>query len=264
MVNPMASIDIHSTHSTLRERIVEHVFVGEALRALWRRGITDVEVLRSEFDAHGYDLVMGRGQIVRHIQFKTGVRNKPSPVSVGSALAEKPSGCVIWISVTLELDMGPFWWFGGEPGEPLPDLSDFASPSASAETSKVSGPCGQTIEWCLLDTSDASRLSTPCWRRCSGRYRLGRRRSLSKTAKARSTRTTGCRVRRCDQADRGSDLRESYTTRQAGPADRDLRSYLRDYPASPAGGQADLVIPVAYCASELLRLSDRTPDWRAI
>jgi hypothetical protein len=124
----MATIDIHFTHSTLRERIVEHVFVGEALRALWQRGITDVEVLRSEFDAHGYDLVMGRGQIVRHIQFKTGVRDKPSPVSVGRALAEKPSGCVIWICVTLGLDIGPFWWFGGEPGEPLPDLSDFASP----------------------------------------------------------------------------------------------------------------------------------------
>jgi hypothetical protein len=124
----MASIDMHSLHSTLRERIVEHVFVGEALRALWRRGITDVEVLRSEFDAHGYDLVMGRGPIVRHIQFKTGVRDKPAPVSVGRALADKPSGCVIWICVTLDLDIGPFWWFGGEPGEPLPDLSGFASP----------------------------------------------------------------------------------------------------------------------------------------
>ena len=47
-------------HSTLRERIVEHVFVGDALRALWRLGGHDVEVLRSEFDAHGYDLVMAR------------------------------------------------------------------------------------------------------------------------------------------------------------------------------------------------------------
>src|SRR5690348_2044567 len=45
-------------HSTLRERIVEHVFVGEALRQLWKRGARDVEVLRSEFDAGGYDLVM--------------------------------------------------------------------------------------------------------------------------------------------------------------------------------------------------------------
>lgn len=124
----MSELSMHSLHSTLRERIVEHVFVGDALRTLWRRGITDVEVLRSEFDAHGYDLVMARGQIVRHIQFKTGVRSKPAPVSVGRALAQKPSGCVIWISVTLGLDLGPFWWFGGLPGEPLPDLSGFASP----------------------------------------------------------------------------------------------------------------------------------------
>ncbi|WP_206245883.1 hypothetical protein [Novosphingobium terrae] len=127
----MVNIDMHSHHSTLRERIVEHVFVGEALRTLWRRGITDVEILRSEFDAHGYDLVMGRGQIVRHIQFKTGIRGKPSPVSVARALVEKPSGCVIWISVTLDLDLGPFWWFGGAPGTPLPELSSFASPKRS-------------------------------------------------------------------------------------------------------------------------------------
>lgn len=124
----MADIALHSTHSTLRERIVEHVFVGDALRTLWTRGITDVEVLRSEFDAHGYDLVMARGPIVRHIQFKTGIQDKPSPVSVARALAEKPSGCVIWICVTLDLEIGPFWWFGGSPGEPLPDLVGFKNP----------------------------------------------------------------------------------------------------------------------------------------
>jgi hypothetical protein len=48
----------HFLHSTLRERIVEHVFVGDALRRLWQHGVTDVEVLRSEFDAGGYDLVI--------------------------------------------------------------------------------------------------------------------------------------------------------------------------------------------------------------
>lgn len=124
----MADLAIHSLHSTLRERIVEHVFVGEALRTLWRCGITDVEVLRSEFDGHGYDLVMGRGEIVRHIQFKTGVRSRPQAVSVARALAQKPSGCVIWISVTLDLALGPFWWFGALPGEPLPDIAGLASP----------------------------------------------------------------------------------------------------------------------------------------
>jgi hypothetical protein len=61
----------HYLHSTLRERIVEHVFVGDALRRLWQHRVTDVEVLRSEFDAGGYDPVMSYGKVVRHIQFKT-------------------------------------------------------------------------------------------------------------------------------------------------------------------------------------------------
>lgn len=124
----MAEIPLHSTHSTLRERIVEHVFVGEALRTLWKRGITDVEVLRSEFDAFGYDLVMTRGHIQRHIQFKTGVGEKPVRVSVGDALAFKPGGCVIWIAVSLDLDLRHFWWFGGAAGRPLPDMSSLNRP----------------------------------------------------------------------------------------------------------------------------------------
>ena len=118
----------HYEHSTLREHIVEHVFVGEALRALWRRGVVDAEVLRSDFDAHGYDLVMSRGRVVRHIQFKTGTSRKPGNVSVAQALAEKPGGCVIWIRVSDDLDMGPFFWFGGTPGEPLPPIAQYPSP----------------------------------------------------------------------------------------------------------------------------------------
>ena len=96
---------------------------------LWRHGVVNVEVLRSEFDAHGYDLVMAQGRIVRHIQFKTGTSIKPGNVSVSHSLAEKPSGCVIWIRINKpDLDMGPFFWFGGRPGEPLPAIAHFATP----------------------------------------------------------------------------------------------------------------------------------------
>lgn len=112
------------THSTLRERIVEHVFVGDALRALWQRGVRDVEVLRSEFDAHGYDLVMARGSIIRHIQLKTGTR-RPAKVSLSRTLAEKPSGCAVWIQVDAILGMGPYLWFGDLPGSPLPTIRDY-------------------------------------------------------------------------------------------------------------------------------------------
>ena len=102
----MATEDRHFTHSTLRERIVEYVFVGDVLRILWRLGLTDVEILRPEFDAHGYDVVMSRASVVRHVQLKTQAAGK---VSVGRALAEKPSGCVVWIGLNKDtLELGPF------------------------------------------------------------------------------------------------------------------------------------------------------------
>jgi len=120
--------DRHFTHSTLRERIVEHVFVGDVLRTLWRRGVTDVEILRPEFDAHGYDVVM------RHVQLKTQAAGK---VSVGRALAEKPSGCVVWISINKDtLELGPFLWFGGLPGLPLPEISSYSNTKRTTHNAK--------------------------------------------------------------------------------------------------------------------------------
>lgn len=113
----------HYVHSVLRERIVEHAFIGDALRRLWQRGVTEVEVLRSEFDAGGYDLVMSYRHIVRHIQFKVMVAGgKRAAVTASLRLMDKPSGCILWIVVTDALDFQSFLWFGSPPGEPLPDL----------------------------------------------------------------------------------------------------------------------------------------------
>lgn len=116
----------HYTQSTLRERIVEHVFVGEALRRLWKRGATDVEVLRSEFDAGGYDLVMSYKKTVRHIQLKSTIEGgKTASVSVNLKLMDKPSGCVIWIGVDSEtLDLKSYRWLGCAPGEPLRNINE--------------------------------------------------------------------------------------------------------------------------------------------
>jgi hypothetical protein len=135
--------DHHSTHSTLRERVVEHVFVGEALRTLWRWGVVNVEVLRSEFDAHGYDLVMARRRIVRHIQFKTDTSKRPGYVSISRALAAKPSGCVVWIHVTPELEMGPYFWFGGAPGKSLPSIEQYGSPRRATHNKQGERPLRQ-------------------------------------------------------------------------------------------------------------------------
>ena len=134
----------HYLHSTLRERIVEHVFVGDALRWLWQRGVTNVEVLRSEFDAGGYDLVMSYRKIVRHIQFKTTMVNgKAASIKASLKLMDKPSGCIIWIIVTSELVLHSYLWFGGPPGQPLPDIQDMRvarHSKANAEGNKAERP----------------------------------------------------------------------------------------------------------------------------
>ena len=39
------------------------------------------------------------------------------------ALGDKPSGCVVWVYLDDEAwELGPFLYFGGEPGAPMPPL----------------------------------------------------------------------------------------------------------------------------------------------
>lgn len=114
-------------HSTLREKTIEHIFIGECLRWLWAAGRRDAEVLHADVDAGGYDLVMEAGGIIRHVQLKSShAGGKARDQKVNAKLMDKPSGCVIWISFEPKtIELGPFYWFGGEPGEALPDITGF-------------------------------------------------------------------------------------------------------------------------------------------
>ena len=117
---------IHSFDSSLRETVIEHLFVGDLLRCLWRQGSRDIEVLRAEVDRAGYDLVLESNGILRHVQLKASFRSaKTSQVGININLAQKLGGCVIWIWFDPDsMELGPFLWFGGSPGEPLPSLGD--------------------------------------------------------------------------------------------------------------------------------------------
>ena len=113
-------------HSVLREKVIEHTFLAELSRTLLLDLATPFEVLRSEFDAFGYDLIIEANRVLRHVQLKaTTSAGARANVDVQVALANKPGGCVVWIFVDpATLKLGPFLWFGGEPGDPLPDLGD--------------------------------------------------------------------------------------------------------------------------------------------
>jgi len=93
------------------------------MKNLWRRGDWRLEVLKPQVDDGGYDLVLEA--IVRHVQLKASFRgSKVNHAKINTLLANKPSGCVVFIwfdPATLEL--GPFAFFGGVPGQPLPGVA---------------------------------------------------------------------------------------------------------------------------------------------
>ncbi len=116
----------HFMESGLREKVIEHLFVGDLLRCLWRQGARDIDVLRAEVDRAGYDIVIECNGVLRHVQLKSSHRlARTREVGININLGRKPSGCVIWIWFDPDtLDLGPFLWFGGHPSEPLPSLGD--------------------------------------------------------------------------------------------------------------------------------------------
>jgi len=116
--------------STFYEQVVEHVFVSEVLQEVWYGFGKTAEVLRSEVDASGYDVVFECNGFLRHVQLKTTKPDaKASGQKVNVALAEKPSGCVVWIVRQEDHDCRrmklSYRFFGGMPGRPLPSLADF-------------------------------------------------------------------------------------------------------------------------------------------
>ena len=112
--------------SSHREKVVEHVFLGELLRHLWVARIAGVQVLKPEVDASGYDLVLSLGKVIRHVQLKASMlKSSTQSQPIHASLAEHPSGCVVWIVLNDDLSFAGFRWYGAWPGESLPALTRF-------------------------------------------------------------------------------------------------------------------------------------------
>jgi hypothetical protein len=126
----------HSQESSLREQAIGHQFLGQLLAEMWRSNQRDIEVLRGEVDRAGYDLVLESNGFVRHVQLKSSfVGSKVRHVSVSTRLLSKPGGCVIWLEFDADtLGIERYFWFGGEPGQPLPDLGSRVSRHSRANS----------------------------------------------------------------------------------------------------------------------------------
>lgn len=130
-MSPMSDIvqDLIRPHlSTAREKALEHRLISDLAVLMLRRGMS-LDVLRSEFDAQGYDVVLEAGQVIRHIQLKASREGgKRRHVDINVRLRAKPGGCVVWINYDpATLAITTLRWFGGLPGEQLPDLGSIVT-----------------------------------------------------------------------------------------------------------------------------------------
>jgi hypothetical protein len=116
----------HYTESSARENLIEHVFLGELLRGLWRKNVRDLEVLRPEVDSSGYDLALEFKGVTRHVQLKSSFTGAGrSDVTARVKLLDRPSACILWIFFDPDtVTLGAFLWFGGAAGEKIPPMGD--------------------------------------------------------------------------------------------------------------------------------------------
>jgi hypothetical protein len=116
----------HSSDSSLREQALGHLFLSQLLTFMWCNGRRDIEVLKSEVDRGGYDVVLEANGIIRHVQLKSSFRgSKVREVDISTKLLRKPGGCILWLEFDREtLAIERFYWFGGKAGNGLPDLGE--------------------------------------------------------------------------------------------------------------------------------------------
>lgn len=122
-----ATIALDNHQSVYREKLLEHILLGELLKLSWKRGRADLEVSLPAIDRSGYDVLLEAHGIPRHVQLKSSARQaKTAKQKVHLDLSRKPSGCVVWTQFNpVTLDLGPFLFFGGAPGAPLPSMEGF-------------------------------------------------------------------------------------------------------------------------------------------
>src|SRR5260370_29363772 len=134
----------HSADSSLREQALGHVFLGQLLTFMWQSGARDIEVLKSEVDRGGYDVVLEANGIIRHVQLKSSFRgSKVREVDVRTKLLRKPGGCILWLEIDSESPaIERYFLVCGQGRDPVPGYREggFPPPQGQQHREKKQRP----------------------------------------------------------------------------------------------------------------------------
>ena len=128
--NLMESIEAKTRYSSFIENMIEHAFISEIMQEAWIRNENTIEVLRSEVDDSGYDIVLSYGNITRFIQLKTSEQDgKTSKQKLNLSLSKRENGCIVWIVRSIDTSTMRFKFryrfFGSRIGGEFPDVSSY-------------------------------------------------------------------------------------------------------------------------------------------
>ena len=88
----------HSLHSSYREKLIEHLLIGELLKFSWKTKDFSLEISKPEVDRSGYDIIAEANGILRYIQLKaTFVGSKTATHKIHMPLTKKPSSCLVLV-----------------------------------------------------------------------------------------------------------------------------------------------------------------------
>lgn len=152
------SLDTHQ--SIYREQLLEHLVLGELLKHSWKFHEASLEISHPSVDRAGYDVVLEAEGVTRHVQLKSSSHDSTTAQqSINFSLSKKPSACVIWTRFDpISLELGPFLFFGGKPGDPIPSLVPFKiakHTKANAQGVKLERPNIRTISRSHFSTLDS-------------------------------------------------------------------------------------------------------------
>ena len=94
-----SSLEQVSVKSNFYEQLAEHVFISEILQEAFFRFGKTVEVLHSEIDNSGYDIVLECNGVRSHVQLKTLLMNATTPhlfIRLMLLLLKSPAVCMMW------------------------------------------------------------------------------------------------------------------------------------------------------------------------
>jgi hypothetical protein len=126
MTSPRLS---NTAHSTAFELLAESHFLSELLQEMWFQRDQLIDVLHSQVDAFGYDLVLTTANVTRHVQLKTRKGTaRTARLNLSARLETLPSACVIlmdWTPPTAHSEFNiEYRWFGSAPGKRIPALGE--------------------------------------------------------------------------------------------------------------------------------------------